>query len=44
MNWDTAIRALVLIKIGQELGHSGKMAETVHAFVEFLISAACVLR
>ena len=44
MNWDAIMRALIFVKIGQELGAGGSLAETIHAWIETIISVACVLR
>jgi hypothetical protein len=36
---DALIRALVLIRFGQEIGSSGRVAATLAAFVDALLSA-----
>jgi hypothetical protein len=37
-NWDAAIRALVLVKIGQELGCEGRIAHVIHDVLELAIT------
>ena len=37
--WDEAIRGLLLIRLGQELGQAGQMAEAVRDFLDGLFSA-----
>ena len=38
LRWNELIQALVLIRIGQELGSDSRMAHAVHEFVQALIS------
>lgn len=35
--WDELIRALLLIRLGQELGQSGPLAEAVRDFLDGLL-------
>jgi hypothetical protein len=42
MKWDSLIRALVLIKIGQELGCGGRFTQTVHDTIELIIFCVTV--
>jgi hypothetical protein len=37
MNWDKIIHALVLIRMGQELGTDNKLSMAVHAVLDLLI-------
>jgi hypothetical protein len=36
-NWDTALQALVLIKIGQDLGCESRLSHMFHDFIEFFV-------
>lgn len=36
--WNEALQALVLIKIGQELGSDSRFSRMVHDLIDFLIS------
>lgn len=36
LNWDAAMRALVLIRIGQELGSDTNAARAIHDVIEIL--------
>lgn len=36
-NWDNLMIALVLVKIGQELGSDSKYAHFIHDAIEFII-------
>lgn len=40
MNWDAIVRALVLIRIGQELGSDTKAARAIHDAIELLAAVA----
>ena len=42
MQWDSIIRALVLIKIGQEMGQGGKFTSRLHDLVELILAFCCV--
>jgi hypothetical protein len=35
--WDEWIRALVLIRFGQELGQSGRLAETIAGILDMIL-------
>ena len=35
--WDEWIRALVLIRFGQEIGQSGRLAETIAGFLDMIL-------
>jgi hypothetical protein len=37
MNWDKLIHALVLVRLGQELGADSRIARAVHALAELFI-------
>jgi hypothetical protein len=37
MNWDKIIHALVLVRMGQELGTDSRLARAVHAMLDLLI-------
>ena len=38
VNYDAAVRALVLVRIGQELGTDSKLARLVHALIDVALS------
>jgi hypothetical protein len=38
LNWSEALHALVLVKIGQDLGSDTRLARAVHDMIEFLIA------
>lgn len=40
LNWDNAIQALVLVRIGQDLGTNSQAARAVHDLVEMLAAVA----
>lgn len=40
LNWDNAIQALVLVRIGQDLGSNSQAARAVHDLVEMLAAVA----
>ena len=42
-HWTTAMQALVLVRIGQELGSDTPAAKAVHDLLELLASVAGVL-
>jgi hypothetical protein len=37
MNWDKIIHALVLVRMGQELGTDSRIARAVHALAEIIV-------
>lgn len=37
MNWDRILHALILIRMGQELGSHSKLSVAVHALLELII-------
>lgn len=37
MNWDKLIHALVLVRLGQELGTDSRIARAVHSLAELII-------
>lgn len=37
MNWDRWIHALVLVRIGQELGTDSRLARGIHSLAELVI-------
>lgn len=39
LDWDEMIRALMLVKVGQELGADTPLARAAHDFVELLLRA-----
>jgi hypothetical protein len=39
-HWDSALRALILIRIGQELGTDSRLARAVHDAIGALIALA----
>ena len=38
LNWNAAITALVLVRLGQELGTDSRMARAVHEAIEILLA------
>lgn len=38
LNWNTVLQALVLVRLGQELGTDSPVAHAVHAFVTALVT------
>jgi hypothetical protein len=38
LTWDSAIQALALIRLGQELGTDGPTAQAVHDVIELLLA------
>jgi hypothetical protein len=38
LNWNTLIQALVLVRIGQELGTESRLARAIHDVVHALVS------
>lgn len=42
MNWEAILRALVLVKIGQELGCEGRLALFVHEAINAILSVVTV--
>ena len=38
IDWDKLMNALVLIRIGQELGTDSRMARTIHDLVQLVVS------
>lgn len=40
LNWNTALEALVLIRLGQELGSDSELARNVASLLDVLIHAA----
>ena len=40
LNWNNAIHALVLIRIGQDLGTDSQAARAVHDLIELLAAVA----
>lgn len=42
-HWNTAMSALVLVRIGQELGTNSPAARAIHDLLELLASVAGVL-
>lgn len=37
-HWDTLVTALVLVKLGQELGTDSRLAQTIHDLIELLVA------
>jgi hypothetical protein len=37
-NWSQALQALALVKIGQDLGTSSRLAHAIHDVIELLIA------
>jgi hypothetical protein len=37
-SWDRALHALILIRMGQELGTDSRLARAVHALVDLVIN------
>lgn len=38
LNWNTVLQALVLVRLGQELGSDSPVAHAVHAFVSAVVA------
>jgi hypothetical protein len=38
LNWSQALQALALVKIGQELGSSSRLAHAIHDVIELLMA------
>lgn len=38
INWDAAIRSLVLVRLGQELGSDSPAAHAIHECLTFLLT------
>ena len=40
LNWNAALRALVLVRLGQELGTDSRLARAVHDTISLVLSFA----
>lgn len=40
INWDRALESLVLVKLGQDLGHDTPIARAVHDIIDLLANVA----
>jgi len=40
INWDRALESLVLIRLGQDLGHDTQLARFVHDAIDMILTAA----
>jgi len=37
LDWDRAIHALVLVRLGQDLGYDSHVARSIHAIIDLLV-------
>ena len=40
MNWNAALQSLVLVRLGQDLGHDSKLARAIHNLIDPLVNVA----
>ena len=40
MNWNAALQSLVLVRLGQDLGHDSKLARAIHNLIDLLVNVA----
>ena len=40
INWDRALESLVLVRLGQDLGHDTPIARFVHDAIDMILTAA----
>ena len=40
INWDRALESLVLVRLGQDLGHDTPIARFVHDTIDMILTAA----
>jgi hypothetical protein len=43
MNWNAALRALVLVRLGQELGTDSRLARLVHDSITLVLTLTGIL-
>jgi hypothetical protein len=43
INWDRALESMVLIRLGQDLGHDTQLARFVHDAIDMILTAATSL-